>query len=152
MCSFDFNEQIIIYVIYNGRGDWYVSDKEIWFFDYAKRIDAFRKIGYEIKEEYIDERRRDLLYLDESTAQHFMERIEPERCSADTLKELINVGDDRFFESDFYPSLYIDFDKREMFSMYQEYAAYENYAPVGWNAKYEDFLGIIPKEKQYWIK
>ena len=151
MRCFNFDEQIIVYVIHNGEGNWYISDKEIWFLDYSKRLDVFKNIGYEIKEEYVDERRRDLLCLDENSAHLFMKRIESERCSISTLKELVSCNDDRFFKSDFCPSLYIDFDKCEMFSMYSEYAAYENYAPVGWKAKYKRFLDMIPREKQYWI-
>ena len=55
MCVIDLNEQFIVYAIYNGEGKWYISDKEIWYLDYKKRVEAYRKIGCEIKEEYIDE-------------------------------------------------------------------------------------------------
>ena len=56
MLKIDLNEQFIVYAIYNGCGKWYISDKEVWYLDYQKRIEAYKKIGYEIKEEYIDER------------------------------------------------------------------------------------------------
>lgn len=52
----DLREQFVVYVIYSGEGKWYVSDKEIWFLDYKKRVEVFRKAGYEIKDEYIDGR------------------------------------------------------------------------------------------------
>ena len=55
MIGIDLNEQFITYVIYKGCGKWYISDKEIWYLDYQKRIEEYRKIGREIKEEYIDE-------------------------------------------------------------------------------------------------
>ena len=38
MRKMDVNEQMIIYVIYNGEGKWLISDKEIWYFDYKKKI------------------------------------------------------------------------------------------------------------------
>lgn len=34
--------------------------------------------------------------------------------------------------------------------MYVEPASYEDYAPVGWEAKYVSFLDLIPAEKRYW--
>ncbi len=34
--------------------------------DYQKRIEEYRKIGREIKEEYIDEKRKDLLCIETS--------------------------------------------------------------------------------------
>ena len=46
----DLREQFVVYVIYSGEGKWYVSDKEIWFLDYKKRVEVFRKAGYEIKD------------------------------------------------------------------------------------------------------
>ena len=64
----DLRKQFVVYVIYSGEGKWYVSDKEIWFLDYKKRVEVFRKAGYEIKDEYIDEKRRDLMCLGEDNA------------------------------------------------------------------------------------
>lgn len=151
MRHFDFNEQFIVYAIYNGEGNWYISDKEIWFLDYGKRVNSFREHGFEIKDEWLDEERRDLLCLDENTAGIFLKRIESDKCSVSTLKELRFYKDPSFIEDDFYPSLYVDFDKHELFSMYLEYIAYENYAPTGWKAKYKSFLDMIPEDKQYWI-
>ncbi len=46
--------------------------------------------------------------------------------------------------------MYVDFDKKLLYSMYIEPASYEDYVPVGWNAKYKSFLDIIPAEKRYW--
>ena len=88
MIEIDLNEQFIIYIVYKGCGKWYISDKEIWYLDYQKRIEAYRKRGYEIKEEYIDEERRDLLYVDEKNALLFLKRIEEDECSTGDLKEL----------------------------------------------------------------
>lgn len=149
MCSIDFNEQFIIYVIYNGCRKWYISDKEIWYLDYKKRIEAYRKVGYEIKEEYIDERRRDLLYLDEDNTLLFIKRIESDECSTFVLRELFLKGQRK---DDYKPSLYVDFDKKIFYSMYMEDASYEDYIPIGWEAKYENFLDLIPEKDCYWVK
>ena len=45
------------------------------------------------------------------------------------------------------PSLYVDFNKKLFYSMYVEPASYEDYTPVGWDAKYNSFFDIIPVEK-----
>lgn len=128
---------------------WYISDKEIWYLDYQKRIEAYRKRGYEIKEEYIDEERRDLLYVDEKNALLFLKRIEEDECSTGDLKELFLQNQE---EDDYMPSLYVNFDKKLLYSMYMEPASYEHYVPVGWIGKFKKFFDIIPEEKCYWGK
>ena len=133
MIGIDLNEQFITYVIYKGCGKWYISDKEIWYLDYQKRIEEYRKIGREIKEEYIDEKRKDLLCIEENNVLLFLKRIEEDECSTGDLKNLFLQNQE---EDDYRPSLYVDFDKKLLYSMYIEPASYEDYVPVGWNAKY----------------
>ena len=118
MIEIDLNEQFIIYVVYKGCGKWYISDKEIWYLDYQKRIEAYRKRGYEIKEEYIDEERRDLLYVDEKNALLFLKRIEEDECSTGDLKELFLQNQE---EDDYMPSLYVNFDKKLLYSIFYVY-------------------------------
>ena len=149
MIEIDLNEQFIIYVVYKGCGKWYISDKEIWYLDYQKRIEAYRKRGYEIKEEYIDEERRDLLYVDEKNALLFLKRIEEDECSTGDLKELFLQNQE---EDDYMPSLHVNFDKKLLYSMYMEPASYEHYVLVGWIGKFKKFFDIIPEEKCYWGK
>ena len=147
MLKIDLNEQFIVYAIYNGCGKWYISDKEVWYLDYQKRIEAYKKIGYEIKEEYIDERRRDMLCLGEDNVLSFLKKMEADECSDKELKNIYlqNQGD-----NDYKPSLYVDFDKKTFYSMYVEPASYEDYVLVGWKAKYVSFLDLISAEKRYW--
>ena len=45
MLKIDLNEQFIVYAIYNGCGKWYISDKEVWYLDYQKRIESYKKNG-----------------------------------------------------------------------------------------------------------
>lgn len=49
-------------------------------------------------------------------------------------------------ENDYKPSLYVEFDKKLFYSMYIEPASYEEYAPVGWNAKYESFSVLFQQK------
>ena len=149
MCKIDLNEQFIVYVVFNGVGRWYISDKEIWYLDYNKWIGAYQKAGYEINKEHLDTRRRHLLCLDEETAICFIQQIEADRCSSKDLSDLFFVNNGR---RDFKPSLYVDFDRKELYSMYTEPASYEDYVPTNWNAQYQDFLELIPMNQRYWEK
>ena len=150
MCVIDLNEQFIIYAIYNGEGKWYISDKEIWYLDYKKRVEIYRKIGCEIKEEYIDERRnKDMLCLDGDNVLLFLKRIAEDECSTSDLRKLFIDNQE---EDEYKPSLYVDFDKKILYSMYAEPASYEEFVLIDWYAKYENFLDLIPVEKCYWIK
>ena len=99
--------------------------------------------------EYIDEKRKDLLCIEENNVLLFLKRIEEDECSTGDLKNLFLQNQE---EDDYRPSLYVDFDKKLLYSMYIEPASYEDYVPVGWNAKYKSFLDIIPAEKRYWEK
>ncbi len=147
MNEINLNEQFIVYVIYKGCSKWFLSDKEIWYLNYEKRIEAYKKIGYEIKLEYIDEKRRDLLYISEDKIPVFLKRIEADECTIDQLKSIYLANE----KSDNYmPALYVDFDQKILYSMYNEPASYEDYAMEGWNTKYKNFLEFIPKDRCYW--
>lgn len=150
----DCSENIIVGVFYNKSFSWYVTDKEIWFLDYRKRIAAFKESGFEIKEEYIDEDRQGLLLLDSDNASIFLERIKEYKVDTEWLHEFLirrrNSEDESWFY-DFCPSLYVDFDKHRLFSLYSEPASYEQYVPLNWEGSYFDFTELVPKEKQYWM-
>jgi len=53
---------------------------------------------------------------------------------------------------DLSPSLYIDFDKKILYSAYREMDNYENYAPKGWHAEAREFLQNIPLCDRYWVE
>ena len=90
-----------------------------------------------------------MLCIEEDNVLLFLKRIEEDECSTGNLKKLFLQNQE---EDDYKPSLYVDFDKKLFYSMYIEPASYEDYTPVGWNAKYKSFLDIIPVEKCYWVK
>ena len=109
----EYNENIIVGVIYNNIFDWYVTDKEIWFLDYKKRINAFKEKGVPVKEEYIDENRKNILILNTENAKFFLNRIKKYKISSRKLRVLlqqsINSNDDSWFY-DFRPSLYVNME------------------------------------------
>lgn len=150
----DYNENIIVGVLYNEVFNWFVTDKEIWYLDYQKRINAFNEKGFEVKEEYIDEARKEILILNSSNAKIFLKRIEKLKVESMQLRKLLqkakNSNDDSWIY-DFRPSLYVDFDSRKLFSLYAEPASYEDYVPMNWQGCYFDFMKFIPNNEKYWL-
>ena len=152
MRTIDLNEEIIVFVVYKGIKQWYISDKEIWFLDKQKNINMYRDLGYEIKDEYIDERRRDVLILDTENMDVFLTRVKEDVVETPQLREILIevINDKETWVYNYMPSLYIDFDKKELFSMYLEPASYEDYVPPEWRGCFENFIKLIPREYCYW--
>lgn len=116
------DDNIIVFVIYNKQKRWYNADRELWFLDENKRMKLYEKAGYKIDELWIDEKRQDIMLLDTNVAEIFLKRIEESQCITSKL------------QNDILPSLYIDFDDKELYSMYSEPASYEDYVPIGWKS------------------
>jgi len=149
----EYAENIIVAVIENKDFSWYITDKEIWYMDYEKRIQKFEESGYTINADYIDDLRKGLLLLDMDTIEDFKERLIDFKVETDELQGLLRTEMNRNEEwyYDLSPSLYIDFDKKTLYSAYREMANYENYAPKGWTAEYKEFLENIPLSERYWL-
>ncbi len=151
----DYTENIIVGVFCDGKFDWYVTDKEIWYLDYKKRINGYKEMGFDIKEECIDNERQGLLILNSDNANIFLERIENYKFEAEQLRELLiqsKTPTDDTWQFDFRPSLYVNFDTHQLFSLYSEPAFYEDYVPSGWEGEDFDFMELIPENQRYWMR
>jgi len=146
-------ENIIVAIIHKGNLSWYIADKEIWYMDYKKRIRVFEENGYSINVDHIDDLRKKLLVLDENTVELFIEKLVNFEVTAEALKKFLKeekkINDE--WNYDLSPSLYIDFDKRILYTAYREMDNYENYIPKGWKAEPKEFLYKIPLSKRYWL-
>ena len=114
--------------------------------NYNKRIYEYQKRGYTIDIDSVDYIRCDLLEMNDSQIPIFIDRIKEYICSSSKLAEACKS----YFDEDFFPSLYVDFDKKHMISMYSEYASYEDYVPDGWESEFGDFLNLILINDMYW--
>lgn len=95
-----------------------------------------------------------IIVLDTENASEFLELIAPNKVSADKLKcsLLENRTElDDTWKYDYRPSLYINFDKKILYSNYSEPAYFEDYTPNSWIAKYESFDDQVPKGQKYWL-
>lgn len=150
----DYTENIIVAVVLERNLLWYVSDKEIWFLDYQKRIEAFKNKGYSINTDYIDESRKNNLVLDTSNVLNFLNLIKENQATVEELRESLlkkKSDTDDSWKYDYRPSLYVDFDKKVLYSNHSEPSSYEDYAPEFWDSKYKNFENKIPRSRKYWL-
>ncbi|KJD42533.1 hypothetical protein [Paenibacillus terrae] len=153
-------ENIIVGLLVENSFKWYISPKDLWFLDRKKQEDAFIKkfkelglknIGNNIEE---DDERKGIAVLDEHSFIEFVPRINKYSVSTDELRESLKLNlltkskEDTFYT--FIPSLYINLDKRELYSLYPEPASYEDFVPNNWIGVYEDFLSMIDSKEKYW--
>ncbi|WP_191015876.1 hypothetical protein [Treponema zioleckii] len=156
------SDDFIVYAIYNGDANYYITFKELWYLDYRKLRDAtiikmtelalkgdkYAKNwkGWQIGE--VNEIRRDTFEMTDAQIPIFIKRIENDIFSVDFLKEIYEDEDNQ----DYLPSLYVDFDNHIFYSIYREPASFEDYVPDGWISEYKDFYYLIPDEEKYWIR
>ena len=152
----DFNEEFICFVRFKGVWNWYVSFKELWELDSRIVEESVKKAGYSLPENGLPDERQGTYVLDSHNAAIFLDKIENCKFEVDQLRKLLFAerennpeDDDWYFE--YLPSLYVDFDKKEFYSMCTEPASYEKHVPEGWTAEYEDFLDKVPRDYQYWL-
>lgn len=147
-----YNELIIVGVTYNNNFKWYVTDKEIWYLDYNK-LDHAYGANYNLQE---PEERRNLRVLDGNNVQDFLDNVKQYECSTEELRlgvkakrKVIEDADDIL---DFSPSLYVNFDKKFLISLFPEPASFEDYVPKGWRGEYGDFTKDIPVQDIFWME
>lgn len=153
-------ENIIVGVMVDRCFKWYISPKDLWFLDRTKQVDAYIKKFKELGLKNIgniigDDERKGIEFLDERSFMEFAPRINKYSVSTDELRELLKLNlltksiEDTYYS--FLPSLYVNFDRRELYSLYSEPASYEDFVPNNWKGVYEDFLFVINKKEKYWL-
>ena len=153
-------ENIIVGVLINNQFKWYVSTKDIWFLDRKKLEEAYKKkfkeMGLGNMGPFIveDDERKGIEILDEDSYAEFAPRIAKYAVSTKELRESLKLNlltetkEDTFYS--FMPSLFVNFDKRELYSLYSEPASYEDFVPENWTGRYDDFLSYIHRAEKYW--
>ncbi|MBR4200193.1 MAG: hypothetical protein IKQ91_02805 [Oscillospiraceae bacterium] len=159
----EFAENIIVYTIFKKKAQWYCTDKLIWQMDFRKLYDAYREKGRQMKKtegeiakwigtfsEFISSRFR-IPVLDRDTAPQFFEAIVLDQTSAGELAYQWTRTETEEDRLALLPSLYVDFDKKVLYSQYPEQdMSYDDLVPDGWKGAYYNFLSMIPQAEQYW--
>ncbi|BDU35742.1 hypothetical protein [Vibrio nigripulchritudo] len=143
-----YSENIIVFVLFQGKGSWYVTDKDIWFLDRVSFASAFgvpaEQKDIKLLEDLIDGNGKSLL-----------SEIREFKVTTQELRELIDVYpplsiDESILEMR--PSVYVDIDTRTLINLFPEPSGvFENYVPKNWSASSGDFWDLIPSELVYWI-
>ncbi|MFC7681771.1 hypothetical protein [Paenibacillus sp. GCM10028914] len=133
----EYAQILIVGVVYKESWAWYITEREYWFLN----IEMEDRFGIEL--------------LNELTAEYFLHKIEEYKVSTIQLTSMIVELNDVFQNYDevleFLPTIYVDFDKRELFSLFPEPIYFENYVPEGWIGEYKDFFELVPGTERYWI-
>lgn len=142
-------EDIIVIVKHKGKWQWYVTESIWWFLDLVKFKKTFEAKGYPAGHTDYSYR-LDIAIVNEETADLFFSKIVDYKVETKELSEYFEIADyDMFY--DLRPSVYVDFDKKELFSLHPEHFAYEWRVPDGWKGEYDDFTDKVPEEYRYWI-
>ncbi|HEY8462940.1 MAG TPA: hypothetical protein VIM29_02800 [Bacillota bacterium] len=148
----EYAKNIIVGVVYKGLFSWYVTEKEFWILDAEKRRNEYINNGYAhiLPENYFDFR-FNIPILNEKTAELFLGKIADLKVDTDVLRALILNRKYNTTVLELAPSLFVDFDKKRLYSIFPESLSFEKYVPKGWIGEFRDFYKYIPKEDTYWI-
>lgn len=119
----EYAQNIIVGVMFRHTFAWYVTEKEDWYLDYPKYERAWLTAGFPPLSggDYAD--RVHIAILNEETAERFLSSRADRRVPASTLSRMmlarkeVDKQDDLL---DFSPSLFVNFDQKQLFSQYPE--------------------------------
>lgn len=129
---------------------WYITDRDEWIMDIDKYCDAYRNSGYEVNLDHILPLRNNIAVVNENSYKEYLKAYKENTVDSAQLKEQIIDKDFQDTVLELKPSLYIDFSKKILLSMYPENIPFEKYVPDGWQGRIEDFTQYIPPEDRYW--
>ena len=138
----------IVVVKWQGQFDWYCSMKEDWILNQKSYSQA---LGIE---NYLCSDRYGICILSEATIQEFKKQHQMLLLDLPTLADWFSQNLPlRSYDQDsrLFPTLFIDFDERSLYSVYGESFVFETYVPKGWNAQTVFFADLLPPEQRYWI-
>jgi len=143
----EYSQNIIAYVIQNGIGTWYVTEKEIWFLNQVNFAKAF---GVEPNNENIEFTNK----ISSGDSKLLLEEIAPYKVTNKELNELIGIYPPlKENESvlELRPSIYVNIDTKEIINLFPEPSGqFQDYAPNDWESKFDDFWHLIPDNDVYW--
>lgn len=155
-------ENIIVGVMHKRVFNWYITHKNLWKLDYKKLYENIKKqyeslsfsqkkLEYDVGNfEFFCGTRWGISVLDENSADQFLKKIQNNLIRLEELKRMYLRSGEKQFE--YLPALYVDFDKRKLYSYFPEPEDFENFVPNNWNGEYKDFYQLIPKNMIYWSK
>lgn len=145
----EYSIDIIVLVKNDEKYSWFLSDKTFWVLDYVK----WGSIFINSSEINVEPRRKGFIILDKENWPEFEKESADLKVTRNQLSELIlqNLPITSWDEKgELFPSLFIDFDSKTLFSLFPELLAFEKYIPDGWTGEFENFYELIPEFEKYW--
>lgn len=146
---------MLVAVRHGGRFSWYESDDDLWILDQRAFAEAFRAAGHPVDvDDHAD--RFGIAVVDRANADEFLGRMQAHRLEGDLLRELFLAAVDGasgwWDVADFVPSVFVDFDRRELWTVHGEGTPLEDFVPRGWEGSYGGFFDRLPVAERYWIR
>jgi len=151
---------IIVAVKRDNKISWFRSERDFWVMDYEKWKLDFENAGYEVPDSP-EEVRFGIPVVDESSADKFLKNMEKYKVHKDELSfELATryqTAHSYWDIADLFPSIFVDFDRKNVDSCGGGGVDIDNYVPKHWNGEYCSFYykysnEIFPVSEKYWIK
>lgn len=141
--------EIVVLVKHRNTYHWFVSERDFWVLDHDSWRRGFVEAGYDVDSSYPD--RFGLAVVNDLNAADFLKLMEQYAVRTDALRAARTIDGDVA-----YPSLFVDFDEKQIKICCVESPAFEDYLPAGWNAEIgwdaelASFLDVVPKDLRYW--
>lgn len=136
-----YDTNIIVGIKLKNKMEWYILYKDMCFMD-GNDIE-FSGETKEIRNQFP--------IISEKNITQFLEIIEKYKMNIDIIRlSILAAIENKDDLEDYFPVIFMDFDKKIFFSQYPEPVDYEYYLPQSWIEEYTSFRKYIPEEKQYW--
>ena len=146
----EYGIDIIVLVKFDNEYSWYLSDKDYWVLDY----DKWGKLFISKDEIETSSVRKDFPVVNTANWIQYKKIINDWLVGLDQLNQMIlgNLPIDSWDEKgELFPSLFVDFDQRKLYSLFAESLTLESFVPDKWIGEYNDFYNLIPQSQKYWI-
>jgi hypothetical protein len=149
----EYSVDIIVLVKFKDKYTWYLSNKEYWVLDYNKWESIFESLG-DADSIYGQDLRDDFPVLDSDNWPSYEKVIKDHLVTKGQLSEMITENlpiESWDKKGELFPSLFVNFDKKELFSLFPEPLAFEDFVPDNWVGEYDNFYELIPATEKYWV-
>lgn len=145
-------ENIIVGIKFKNIFNWYILDKFLCLLN-LEVLESNELTTY-MNNKLYSAIRKNIKVINEGNKKDFVDNIEQFKTNIDELRiQILKYYEESNFDEidDFFPTLFLDFDKNILYSQYPENIAFQNYLPNNWNFKYNDFVQLLKPEDKYWI-
>lgn len=143
----------IVGVTRKGVFQYYVLPELMCYLDYFKFCNPFGLYSSPESLVLTDVSYRFNIYtVDREHEDEYLKHLEPYKRSCKRLHEELLMCLNQEERLDYYPTILMDFDKREFVSYFPEPKSFELYVPDGWTADYRPIeVDDFPPDKLFWV-